>query len=562
MTRPLAPDLILHNAKVLTVDSAFSIASAFAVKDGRFAAVGEDAAILPLADAETRVIDAGGRVVMPGLIDGHAHMDREGLKGMVYPSLAGATSIADILDRISDLVAAAAPGEWIVTMPIGEPPAYFDVPDILAEKRYPTRQDLDRVSPDNPVYIRSIWGPWRHIMPLVSIANSRALAEAGITRDTPSPCPSVTIETDAAGEPTGVFAEDALFPIVELSLMRAAGGFNAEQRRLGLIESMRLYNAVGTTSVFEEHGAAAELIQAYQAVRMAGGSTVRAHLFFSPSWNAVGDQPVDKVLSGWAGWLAGRGLGDAMLRVSGMFADIGGGLEDQIRAQAHPYTGWAGFYYDSGLPAEKLTEVLIEAARNGIRVGGIRPEMLPVYEAVNREVPIRDLRWVLGHLSVLTAEQVSRARDLGLAVTTHTNRYVLKQGHLLKQKLGPGGENDIVPLRRLLDAGVPLALATDNVPISLWHPIWHTVARRNRYTGEAIAPEQALTRDEALRCATAGGAALTFEEGEKGTIAPGLLADFIVLSDDPLTCPEDALADIVAETTVVDGTVVYERGRD
>lgn len=562
MTRPLAPDLILHNAKVITVDSGFRIASAFAVKGGHFVAVGEGLEILPLADAETRVIDAGGRAVMPGLIDGHAHMDREGLKAMVYPSLEGAASITDILDRISDLVTAAAPGEWVVTMPIGEPPAYFDVPDILEEKRYPNRWELDRVSPDNPVYIRSIWGPWRHVMPLVSIANSRALDAAGITRDTPSPCPSVSIETDSAGEPTGVFAEDALFPIVELSLMRAAGGFNAEQRRLGLLESMRLYNAVGTTSVFEEHGAAAELIQAYQAVHMAGAATVRAHLFFSPSWNAVGNQPVGKVLAGWGGWLAGRGLGDPMLRVAGMFADIGGGIEDQIRAQAHPYTGWAGFYYDSGLPAEKLTGMLIEAARNGIRVGGIRPEMLPVYEAVNREVPIRDLRWVLGHLSVLTVEQVHRARDLGLAVTTHTNRYVLKQGHLLKQKLGPEGENDIVPLRRLLDAGVPLALATDNVPISLWHPIWHTVARRNRYTGEVIAPAQALTREEALRCATAGGAALTFEEDAKGTIESGRLADFIVLSSDPLTCPEDTLADIVAETTVVDGKVVHERGGD
>ena len=560
MPRPLGPDLIVHNAKVITVDREFTIASALAVKDGRFAAVGADDAVLPLADARTRVIDAGNRAVMPGLIDGHAHMDREGLKATVYPSLAGARSIADILDRISELVAAAAPGEWIVTMPIGEPPAYFDVPDSLAEKRYPNRHDLDRVAPDNPVYIRAIWGPWRHVMPLVSVANSRALAAAEITRETDPPCPSVTIERDPeTGEPTGVFAEDALFPIVELSLMRAAGGFTAEQRRLGLIESMRMYNAVGTTSIVEEHGAAAELIQAYQSVHLSGASTVRAHLFFSPSWNAVGKQPVERVLASWGGWLAGRGLGDPMLRVGGMFADIGGGIDDQVRATAHPYTGWAGFYYDSGLPEAKLLDVLIAAARNGIRIGGIRPEMLPLYEAVNREAPIRDLRWVLGHLSVMTAEEVHRARDLGLAVTTHTNRYVLKQGHLLKQKLGPDSEDDIVPLRRLVDAGVPLALATDNVPISLWHPVWHTVARRNRYTGEAIAPAQALTREEALRCATIGGAALTFEEADKGSIEVGRRADFIVLSDDPLTCSEEALADIVAETTVVDGNVVYAR---
>jgi predicted amidohydrolase YtcJ len=563
MSRSQAPDLILHNAKVVTVDRANSMAQALAVKDGRFVAVDRNDAILPHADAHTTVLDGKGRTVVPGLIDGHAHMDREGLKAMVYPSLEGAASIGDIQDRIASLARQAGPGEWIVTMPVGDPPSYFDVPDTLAEKRYPNRRDLDEAAPDNPVYIKAVWGPWRHILPLVSIANSRALEAAGITRDTLSPCPSVVIEKDPeSGEPTGIFTEDALFPIVELSLMRAAGGFDAEQRRAGLVASMRLYNAVGTTSVVEEHGAAAELIRAYQSVNLSGEAKVRAHLFFSPSWNSVAGAPIDALLASWGGWLGGQGLGDAMLRVSGMFADIGGGIEDQVRARANPYTGWAGFHYDSGLPRDRLKAVLIEAARNGIRVGGIRPAMLELYEEVDREVSIRDQRWVLGHLSVLTGEQVHRARDLGLIVTTHTNRYILRQGHLLKQQLGPANENHIVPLRRLLEAGVPLALATDNVPISLWHPVWQTVARENRYTGEVIAPDQRLTREEALRCATMGGAALTFEEGEKGSIEPGKLADFAVLSDDPLTCDEAAIRDIRADLTVVGGRVVYEREPD
>lgn len=556
---PFAPDLVLRGGKVITVDSRFNIASAVAVKDGRFVAVGDDAAVSRLAGAGTRIVEAAGRAVVPGLIDGHAHMDREGLKKLIYPSLAGCRSIADILDRIAALVRSASPGEWIVTMPVGDPPNFFGVPDCLAEKRYPNRRDLDRVAPDNPVYIKSIWGPWRHVLPLVSIANTKALEIAGVTAATPPPGPSVQIETDPeTGEPTGVFVENTPYPIVELSLMAVAGGFSAADRVRGLRESMRLYNAVGTTSVFEGHGVAGEVLGAYQALHRDGEASVRGNLLFSPSWSAVAPADRREVLRSWARWLAGRGLGDRMLRVAGLFAEFEGGPEHAVRARANPYTGWAGFHFDAGLPREELKTLLIEAARLGIRVSGIVPPMLDLFAEVDREVSIRDQRWILGHINVLSEGDIACIRDLGLIVTTHTNRYVYKEGHLLKDRLGKSRENDIVPLRRLLDAGVHVAFATDNVPISLWHPVWQAVARKSLYTGDTIAPAQRLTREEALRCATAEGAWLSYEEGEKGSIEEGKLADFAVLSDDPLACPEEALRDITATLTVVDGRVVHE----
>lgn len=557
------PDLIVRNAKVITLDPQNRIAEAVAVKDGRFVAVGDTASISAIADERTTVVDGAGRALVPGLIDGHAHMDREGLKKLIYPSLAGCASIADILDRISDLVRAAVPGDWIVTMPVGDPPNFFGVPECLAEKRYPNRRDLDRVSPDNPVYIKSIWGPWRHVMPLVSIANSKALEIAGITASTPSPGPSVRIEHEAeSGEPTGVFYEDTLYPLVELSLMRCAGGFSAEDRVRGLRESMRLYNAVGTTSVFEGHGVAAEVLAAYQALRDRGEASVRSNLLFSPSWSAVKPADPGGLLRSWARWLAGRGLGDATLRLAGLFAEFDGGEEHAARAKANPYTGWAGFHFDAGLPREDLKTVLVEAARLGIRVSGIVPSMLDLFAEVDREASIRDQRWILGHINVLSADDVARIRDLGLVVTTHTNRYVYKEGHLLKEQLGAGGEDDIVPLRRLLDAGVHVSFATDNVPISLWHPVWQAVARKSLYTGDVIAPGQRLTREEALGCATRQGAWLSFEEGEKGTVEVGKLADFALLSDDPLVCPEDALRDLSALLTVVGGRVVHDADGD
>jgi len=187
------PSLILLGGRVVTLDPALRVTEAVAIADDRIAEVGASADVRRLASADTRLVDLQGRAVVPGLVDAHAHMDREGLKSL-YPSLAGARSIDDVLQRVEVLVKAAAPGDWIVTMPLGDPPYYFDVPGNLREKRYPTRRDLDQVAPRNPVYIRSIWGYWRHTLPLVSIANSEALRLAGITRETVPPWDGIQID--------------------------------------------------------------------------------------------------------------------------------------------------------------------------------------------------------------------------------------------------------------------------------------------------------------------------------------------------------------------------------
>jgi predicted amidohydrolase YtcJ len=172
-------------------------------------------------------------------------------------------------------------------------------------------------------------------------------------------------------------------------------------------------------------------------------------------------------------------------------------------------------------------------------------------------VPIRDQRWVLGHLSSLTREDIGRVRDLGLVTTSHTNRYVYKEGHLLAEKLGPGRAHEISPLRSLIDAGVPVSLATDNVPVSMFWPVWQAVTRINRYSGAPVAPEEAISRSQALHAATVSGAMLTFEEDRKGTLAPGLLADLTVLDRDPLAVADDELMDLRSELTLVGGRVVW-----
>jgi predicted amidohydrolase YtcJ len=150
-------DIVLSNAHIITMDARASVAHAVAIGQGNILAVGEDAAMAPHVGPQTRRFDMKGRTIVPGLIDGHAHMDRHGLR-TVFPALGPVRSIKDIQDRIRELARDKKPGEWIVTMPIGDPPFYVGVPDSLAERRWPTRHELNAAAPHNPVYIRPIWG--------------------------------------------------------------------------------------------------------------------------------------------------------------------------------------------------------------------------------------------------------------------------------------------------------------------------------------------------------------------------------------------------------------------
>jgi hypothetical protein len=554
-------DLILTNGKIITVDRDFSIAEAVSIAGNRILAVGPHDQVMNAAGSQTRVIDLKGKAVLPGLIDGHAHMDREGLKS-VFPSLGPVRSIGDIQERIRELASAKRPGEWVVTMPIGDPPYYWNVPDILAEKRWPTRQELDAAAPRNPVFIRSIWGFWRHTLPLVACANSEALRLAGITRDTVSPTDAVEIQKDEHGDPTGVFIEKEFQPIAELYWFRNAPGFSRADRARTLPEAARSYHAFGTTSIFEEHGAAGELLRAYKDAYRDGSLTMRTALVFSPNWRQAGNVDFESFLEAWGGWLAEPSLGDDLLKVTGLFVDVDPSLPNRLRAVAAPYTGWAGFNYDTALPRDRAKELLLACARHEIRAVGIWPNMLDLFEEVDREIPLKGRRWVLGHISTLSPHDIERIARMGLVVTSHTNRYVFKEGHLLQDKLPVERHGEISPLRSLLDAGVPVALATDNVPTSLFWPVWQAVSRINRYTEAQVAPEQALSREEALRCATINGAYLTFDEDKKGSIEPGKLADLVVLTGDPLSVAEREIRDISADLTLVGGKVVYDRNKD
>jgi len=447
-------DLIIKNAKVITCDVHGSIHRAISVKNGRIFAVGNEDPVSETTNSKTQVIDAREAAVIPGMIDGHAHLDREGLKH-VFPSLAGCKSIDDILQTIEALVKDAEAGDWIVTMPIGEPPFYFDVPNNLKEKRLPTRWELDKVSCNNPVYIRPIWGFWSHIQPLNSIANSKALEEAGLNQ-IPKNCPNnIKFEIDnATGEPNGIIHEMTFMPIAELLWFQKMKRFSHDNRVQGIKDAMRTYNASGTTSVFEEHGCAQEVIDAWKAVNRNGDATVRGSLIYSPSWLFAEKKDFSGAIERWAEDLSGmKGSGDDYLRIGGIFGDLGVDPDAAARLAAAPYTGWAGFNYDSGIPSENMHEFLMSAAINKVRVSAIWMTMLPYFEAVNEKFSIKEQRWIIGHLGCATPEEIKRLANIGVTMTAHTNRYILKNGHAIIQDLGPERENNLCPLKSILEQG-------------------------------------------------------------------------------------------------------------
>jgi predicted amidohydrolase YtcJ len=555
-------DLVLKNAQVITVDARSSIAEAIAIAGDKILAVGPDAAMAAHTAPSTRVLDMKKRTVLPGLTDGHAHMDREALRN-IFPSLGHTKSIKDIQDRVAELARGKKPGEWIVTMPVGEPPYYFGMPEGLAEKRWPTRQELDVAAPNNPVFIRSIWGYWRGTFPLVSCANTDALKRAGITRDTISPVPSLTIQKDGNGDPTGVFIEQEFAPIAELVWFRDAARFTDADRLRALPESAKLYHGFGTTSVFEGHGIASEVLRVYRKVHHEGALTMRSTLALSANWSAAGGAPLGPFVEAWLGWLGEPGMGDDVLKMGGLYVQEGRSPADDVRAAAGgPYTGWAGFNSNHGLPREQLKELLRHCARNDIRptsiAGGGGIGILDLYEEVDREIPLKGRRWVISHINVVTPRDLERIARLGLVLTTHTNNYLYKSLATTAGKMKPEQYDEIVPLNALREAGVTASLATDNTPISLWYPVQQAVARKDFRTGQMFGEKQALSRMEALCCATANGAYLTFDESKKGSLEAGKYADLVVPSTDPLTVAEDKLAGTTALMSMIGGKIVHE----
>lgn len=552
-----APELILTNGRIHTLDADSRTVEALAASGGVISAAGETAALLALRGAQTRVVDLAGRTVVPGFYDAHPHLDRMGLRDLAGVAIAHCRSVAQICAEVARAAAHTPPGEWIVTLPMGAPPEdyVFDAAQ-LAEKRFPDRHDLDRAAPDHPVYIRSPWGWWSRL-PLPSVANSRALAIAAVTRDTAAPH-KVEIVRDAAGEPTGVFLERNWAPILEYTLFACVPRFTYEDRYAGLRHAVQASSAAGTTAAFEGHGVTPQVIDAYRRLDAAGELSLRMQLPLSVPSAAFGDRKVGELLAHWAPRLSGRGsdAGSAgLLREEGLCLDVADPDSARIIARGYPYEQWAGHFYQS-LPHERLVALGLEAARLGIRVCTLvcyeLERVLCAFEEINAQVPIIDRRWVAVHVTGASADQIRRIKALGLVATVTPGFMYMAATRFNLQQLGARG----TPLRALLDAGVPVALSTDGVPHNMLFALWEAIARWDN-DGKATLGPSGLTREEALRLATVNGHFLTWDEATRGPLAEGMAADFVVLDADPLSCGLNDIRHIGVERTFVAGRQVF-----
>ncbi|MBI2371139.1 MAG: amidohydrolase family protein, partial [Deltaproteobacteria bacterium] len=347
-------------------------------------------------------------------------------------------------------------------------------------------------------------------------------------------------------------------PVLEYTLFRTLPRFTHEDRVEGVRLGARAYSAAGTTAAFEGHGLTPAVIRAYREVQARGALTLRLHTPLSVPSAVFDDGRLVDLLYHYAGVASGRGLGDDTFRVEGI--NLGGTADTRVAkliASGYPYEQWAGHFYQA-MDHARFVRLGLEAARLGLRINCVVSRdleyALSAFETIDRQVPIRDRRWVVIHVNEATPAQLRRMKQLGVMVTATPGFLYMAGDRYGLDALGERG----VPLRELLDSEIPVALGTDGVPPSMLWTMWEALARWDEDSKSRIGQSR-LTREEALRLAIQNGPLLTWSEDRRGSLEVGKEADLVVLGGDPLTCPEDEIKDLSVDLTVVGGLIVHER---
>jgi predicted amidohydrolase YtcJ len=532
---PAPADLVFVNANVITVDAGFTSAQAVAVRDGRFVAVGSNDAVRAYAGPSTRVVDARGRTMTPGLADGHLH-NAGGGPGV---DLSRTRSLDELLARVAERARTSNPGDLVVSNPDWHEAQ-------LKEQTLPLRRDLDRVAPDNPVVL--VRGGHEFIL------NSAALSKWSIDRDTPSPAGG-EISRYPDGELNGELVDNAR------SLVKFPPA--AQMRVDALAAQLRRLNEAGLTSIRVpgNPNSLAEW-QLWQQLKARGGLTMRV----SYNFRIYDFTDVERVKKTVESWGVHQGDGDEWLRVDGVKTLIDGGFEGGWMREpyAEPY-GRNGTYRGINVvPAAKYIPAVIELNRMGWRVtthavGDAAIDMvLDAYEAADRDRSIVGKHWVIEHAFIARPDHFPRMKKLGLDLSVQDHLYLA--GPSLVKYWGRERAERVTPVREMLDQGFLVAGGTDS-PVVPYPPLWafyHFVTRGTISDG-VLGADQRISRREALQLLTINNARLTGEEKIKGSIEPGKLADFVLLSDDPLRAPDSGLEKIEVLATVVGGRVVYRK---
>ena len=357
--------------------------------------------------------------------------------------------------------------------------------------------------------------------------------------------------------PPASSSEHNLIQVIEFTLMKDAPRFGHEDRVRALGESLRRSASRGVTAIYEGHGVAPEVLRVYRETHERGRLTLRCSL--ASVRRGIPRPRRSAPFPSWPRGPVGR-CGDDRLRLAGISLHYGGDpAVARILHAGQPYTAWAGFVESANGPAEYARQAEL-AARHGLRINTIvtrcLPEVLDVWEAIATRWPIRDLRWTLVHLHAATEGQLARIRALGAVATTNPISYLWRSGAAEVARLA-GAVETLIPHRSLARLGIPFGLATDNKPANPWLAFNAAVDRRDMGTGEILGVGQRLSRAQALRALTVGGARVTFAERERGILAPGFAADLAVLDVDPLSAPLDEVAEMTARLTMMGGEIVH-----
>ena len=530
-----AADLIIHHALIWTVNPAQPQAEAVAVLGERIVAVGSDAEVMRWQGAATRLVDAGGKRLLPGFNDAHVHFS-DGGASLVAVQLNDATSLAEFVKRIGEYARQQPKGDWIRE---GE----WDETK-WSPGKLPTRQDIDAVTPDNPVALDRYDG---HMI----LLNSKALALAGITAASVDP-PGGVIVRDASGAPTGALkdaAEDLIAKVIPPP--------SAAQRRRAIEGAMRHAASLGVTSVQDMAEDYAD-IAVYAALLREGNLTVR--VYGAPRIAGVEDQAKLGI---------GRAFGSPSLRIGAlkMFAD--GSLGSRTAYFFEPFADDAtqrGLLAADMLPIERTRERLHRADAADLQVcthaigDAAISKVLDLYAEIERDDGPRDRRWRIEHAQHMAAADFERFAQLKVIASVQPYQ-AIDDGRWAEARIGHDRASRTYPFKTFAQHGVRLAFGTD-WPVVKLDPILTLYAAVTRATLDGKQPngwfpEQKLSVEDAIAAYTMGSAYAEFQERDKGSIQPGKLADMVLLDRDVLTIAPAAIRDAHVLKTWLGGKQIY-----
>jgi predicted amidohydrolase YtcJ len=534
-------DLVLFDGRITTMDRHNPEAQAVAVRDGRFIAVGSEREVAALVGPNTRRIDLNGRRAIPGLIDSHTHVIRGGLNYNLELRWDGMHSLADAMRSLKAQVDRTPTPQWVRVVG-GFTEQQF------AERRLPTLDELNAVAPDTPVFILHLYDR--------ALLNRAALRAVGYTRDTQPP-PGGEIEHDARGEPTGLLLARPNAALLYATLARGPK-LPADYQKNSSRYFMRELNRLGVTSVIDAGGGFQNYPEDYQiieALHREGLLTVRFayNLFTQKPGQELGD------FARWSKQTAPE-AGDDSYRVNGageMLVYSAADFEDfrQVRPNL-PTTMENDLEPVVRLLAQNRWPWRMHATYNETITGA-----LDVFERVNRDIPVAGLHWFIDHAETIDDRNIERIAALGGGIAIqHRMAY---QGEYFVERYGGQAAARAPPVGRMLQMGVPVGAGTDATRVASYNP-W--VALTWLVTGRTVGglslypPTNRVERATALRLWTEANTWFSSEQGKKGEIRTGQLADLAVLSEDYFALPEDDIQDIVSVLTLLGGVPVYAEG--